>query len=115
MSLRRQFLLQNQWYFSCECRRCQDPTECDTMGNSITCTFCNNEDDSKHFMFPRNPRDQESEWICNRNPSHICPANDVKSLIAEIEAVIEHFEKVYFRLNVLMISHTRHNFLCLIF
>lgn len=94
MSLRRQFLLQSQWFFSCECRRCQDPTECNTMGNAITCTFCNNDDDKKQFMLPRDPRNQESEWICTRNPSHISTANGIKALIAEIEANIKRLEKV---------------------
>ena len=96
MTLRRQFLLQNQWYFSCECRRCQDPTECDTMGNSIICTFCKNDGDAKHFMLPKNPRDQESEWICRDDSSHVSQAKDVKALIAKIEANIEQMEKVCF-------------------
>ena len=95
MTLRRQFLLQNQWYFSCECRRCQDPTECDTMGNSIICTFCKNDGDAKHFMLPKNPRDQESDWICRDNSSHVLKAKDVKALIAEIETNIDQMEKVY--------------------
>ena len=94
MSLRRQFLLQNQWYFSCGCRRCLDPTECDTMGNSIICSICYNDNKTKDVMLPRDPRDQDSEWVCRTDPSHIFPANDVKALIAEIEANIKRLEKV---------------------
>ena len=97
MSLRRQFLLQNQWYFSCQCRRCLDPTECDTMGNSIICSICQDEgNNTKDVILPRDPRDLESEWVCGTDPSHIFPANEVKALIAEIEANIKQLEKVIF-------------------
>ena len=97
MSLRRQFILQSQWYFSCECRRCQDPTECETMGNAIVCSFNHDEDSNNnhpHFMLPKDPRELDSEWICTTNACHVQKSAHTKELVAEIEESIKTLEKV---------------------
>ena len=39
-TLKRQQLLQSLWYFSCDCQRCIDPTECGSMTNALMCTEC---------------------------------------------------------------------------
>ena len=114
MSLRRQFVLQSQWYFSCECRRCQDPTECDTMGNAIVCSFNHEEDDNNnipHFMLPKDPRYLDSEWICTTNVSHVQKAAHTKELVAEIEDSIKLLEKVKYRFvtNIVILSLSANN------
>ena len=96
-SLRRQFLLQNQWYFSCDCRRCIDPTECGTMGNAIKCWLKHEEDDNianEYYLLPQNPRDLDSKWMCNFHPPHVVEPGDIKELIAEAEHSIKVAEKV---------------------
>ena len=96
-SLRRQFLLQSQWYFSCECRRCQDPTECETMGNAIKCCFYHEEESStkkQHFMLPKNPRDFDSDWVCITDITHVVESKYPQDLVAEVEGHIKMAEKV---------------------
>jgi hypothetical protein len=39
-TIRRQQMLQSQWYFSCRCRRCLDPTELGSFVNSVMCPEC---------------------------------------------------------------------------
>lgn len=100
MTLRRQHLLQSQWYFSCECRRCQDPTECGTMGNAITCSLDHGDDEVQHnehdgyFMLPENPRELDSDWICRSKSSHVVKASYAKGLITEVEGRVTLAEKV---------------------
>ena len=49
-TMRRQQLLQNQWYFSCQCKRCLDPYELGSLTNSVMCPLC-----QKGAMVPKNP------------------------------------------------------------
>ena len=49
-TMRRQQLLQNQWYFSCQCKRCLDPYELGSLTNSVMCPIC-----QKGAMVPKNP------------------------------------------------------------
>lgn len=95
-SLRRQFLLQSQWYFSCDCRRCQDATECGTMGNTINCCFNHDEENNtkKHFMLPKNPRDLDSKWTCITDITHVVESKYPKDLVAEVESYIRLAEMV---------------------
>ena len=97
-SLRRQFLLQSQWYFSCDCRRCQDPTECGTMGNAISCSFNHGEkiDKVQHIMLPKNPRYLESDWVCMTDAAHIVDSNYPKQLTLEVEQFTKMAEQVQF-------------------
>ena len=39
-TMRRQQLVQSQWYFTCQCTRCLDPTELGTFNNSALCPEC---------------------------------------------------------------------------
>ena len=97
VSLKRQSLLQTQWYFSCDCRRCVDPTECGTMGNAIKCCFPHEEDDSstnEYYMLPKNPRDLDSEWMCISDPTHIADHKYPKETITEVENSIKAAGKV---------------------
>ena len=97
ISLKRQSLLQSQWYFSCDCRRCLDPTECKTMASAIKCCFKHEEEDgtaNEHYLLPQNPRDIISEWACNIDPTHIVKAKYAKEVIAEAENSIRVASKV---------------------
>ena len=95
MSFKRQHVLQTQWYFSCDCRRCMDPTECETMGNALKCCLCQDEDTFiGGYLLPKNPRDLNSEWTCSIDATHILNTNDVKEIIADVEKSTEMAEKV---------------------
>lgn len=39
-TMRRQQLVQSQWYFTCQCKRCLDPTELGSHTNSAMCPNC---------------------------------------------------------------------------
>ena len=54
-------MLQNHWYFSCQCERCTDKTELGTMINAVRCkSEC-----EKGFLLPENPTDLSSKWKCD--------------------------------------------------
>ena len=93
-TIRRQHLLQSQWHFSCECRRCQDPTECGTMGNAIKCHFEHDDNDDKNYMLPQNPTDLDSDWRCIANPLHTVSAEYAMKIICEVEGCIKSAERV---------------------
>lgn len=56
-SERRQNLEQSK-YFSCDCRRCADPTELGTFISGIKCDKCSG------YLLPQNPLDSKSNWVC---------------------------------------------------
>ena len=93
-TIRRQHLLQSQWYFSCECRRCKDPTECGTMGNAIKCHFEHDDGDDKNYMLPQNPTVLDSDWSCIANPLHTVSAEYPMELICEVDGCIKSAERV---------------------
>lgn len=56
---RRQQMLQNHWYFSCQCARCVDKTELGTMMNAVRCENC------AGYLLPERPTELDSEWKCD--------------------------------------------------
>lgn len=61
----RQSYLMDNFYFSCKCVRCLDPTELGTFMSAIKCTanqLCKN-----GWLTSKNPLDLASDWICNQN------------------------------------------------
>ncbi|KAL6429681.1 hypothetical protein ACFW04_007537 [Cataglyphis niger] len=60
-SSRRQFLKITK-HFSCNCRRCSDPSE---FGSYLGALFCA-KDDCSGYLLPRNPLSLESSWICDK-------------------------------------------------
>jgi len=40
--IQRQKFLSEQWFFNCQCSRCQDPTEFGTLTSSLPCQKCQN-------------------------------------------------------------------------
>lgn len=54
---RRDYLRQTR-YFSCTCRRCEDPTELNTFFSGLVCRRCSN------TVLPINPLDDQAAWAC---------------------------------------------------
>lgn len=76
---RRAYLLDN-FYFSCKCSRCRDPTEIGTYLSSVKCTS----DSCKNgWLISKNPIDPNSNWICNQNLTAGCNASDVNVMLVE--------------------------------
>ena len=63
-TMRRQQLLQSQWYFSCQCQRCLDPHELGSEANSVICNRC-----KIGVMVPLDPTKITSEWVCSLSNS----------------------------------------------
>ena len=81
-TIRRQHLLQSQWYFSCDCRRCSDPTECGSMANALKCQKC-----PPGVVLPENPRRVDSDWKC-LECSHTVDPSQALGVIMGIEKAV---------------------------
>jgi len=57
---KRRRRLRSEWYFNCQCQRCQDPTELGTMVSAVACEVC----ETGHLL-PRNPLDELGDWLCS--------------------------------------------------
>ena len=77
---RRGKLLRN-WYFSCSCARCRDPTELGSHLSSLVCPKC------ELAMTQSDPLDPESPWRCPRH-SFTFSAQHVASLVTDLR---QHF------------------------
>lgn len=55
---RRQILREN-YYFSCKCERCKDPTEFETYFSALKCLSC-----EAGYLLPEDPLDLEAKWVC---------------------------------------------------
>ncbi|CAB4068094.1 SMYD [Lepeophtheirus salmonis] len=53
--------LNNQWFFNCECERCQDPSDMKTMLSSELCSKCK----QKSYLKPINPLNLNTDWQCD--------------------------------------------------
>lgn len=85
-TIRRQQLLQKQWYFACDCKRCTDPTECGSMTNALMCPKCATQNG---IMLPDNPIQIESDWTCQREECrHVLGCSEVLSIVMNIEKEI---------------------------
>ncbi|XP_034834542.1 SET domain-containing protein SmydA-8 [Maniola hyperantus] len=56
--VRREHLLESK-FFSCDCRRCADPTELGTHLSTLKCTKCDN-----GVILSSNPLDNDASWSC---------------------------------------------------
>ena len=77
---RRRKLLRN-WYFSCSCPRCRDPTELGSHLSSLVCPKCD------LAMTQVEPLDPDSPWRCPRH-SFSFSAEHVASLVTDLR---QHF------------------------
>ena len=84
-TIRRQQVLQKQWYFACDCKRCKDPTECGSMTNTLMCPKCS-EESKQGFILPDNPIQIQSSWTCqNEECRHVIRYSEVLSTVMKIE------------------------------
>jgi len=89
-TMRRQQLLQNQWYFSCQCKRCLDPYELGSLTNSVMCPIC-----QKGAMVPKNPTKLISQWRCeNCGDDKLTSPAHVMRLLLKVEADINQSDDV---------------------
>jgi len=58
-TLLRQRKLQKNWFFKCDCLRCQDPTELGSNLSTLQCPKC-----EEGYMTQKDPRDGDSPWVC---------------------------------------------------
>lgn len=90
-TIRRQQLLQSQWYFSCQCRRCVDPYELGSLTNSVMCPLC-----KTGAMVPQEPTKITSLWQCEKcGPDKLTPAPHVMRIILKVESDISHAENLH--------------------
>ena len=75
---RRKKLLHN-WYFSCQCPRCRDPTELGSQLSSLVCPKC------EQVMVQTDPLQPDSPWRCPRH-SFSYSAAHVSSLVTDLRA-----------------------------
>ena len=68
-----------EWYFDCQCIRCQDPTEMETFVSALICEVC--EDD---FLLPTEPLDYMSTWTCG-SCDFFLSATDAEAKVDAIE------------------------------
>ena len=93
-TIRRQQHLQNNWYFSCDCKRCQDPTECGSMTNALKCLHCLAINQDSGYMLPDSPRMIKSAWSCQaKNCGSTLQAQEAISIVMEIEALLNSAEQ----------------------
>lgn len=78
---RREHLKETK-YFSCECKRCADPTELGTYLSALRCMGTENEP-CNGIQLPLNPLDDKTEWACNKCPVRLAPS-DVAYLVNQI-------------------------------
>ena len=83
--LRRQ-TIQDLWFFTCTCRRCQDKTELGTFLSSVKCRKC--KDEKEGFLLPEDVSNLQSGWECGNCGiliSHITMLKLVHTLSTEVK------------------------------
>jgi len=108
--IRRQ-MLQQKWFFNCQCPRCSDPTECGSNMSTLLCleTSCDGS------VVPSNPLDDISNWECMKCGAMKC-LEDVQSLLERAtqqignpphgsESLFDHYEEVLCFLSLIFHPH----------
>ena len=88
-TMRRQQLVQSQWYFTCQCKRCLDPTELGTQANSAMCPNC-----SSGIIVPATPTNLTSHWTCDSCDKETS-ATHVMRILLKVEAEISQAEGLH--------------------
>ena len=71
-------------YFTCECRRCTDPTELGSYLSALKCSKCS----ADNFLLPENPLDLESNWVCSSCPECIS-VNKASEITARVKVLVD--------------------------
>ena len=77
----RQKQLLDSKYFTCQCIRCQDPTE---LGSHFSTMFCQKCPNMEGLMLSTNPTNTFSNWKCN-TCGNIMKVKDVEEIIETLE------------------------------
>jgi len=85
-NFKRRKKIMEQWYFSCLCRRCRDPTECGTNVSALKCAHCLTGD-----VLPVDSLDPDSPWRCVLSSCHgqSLSVQHVESLVDAMEAELD--------------------------
>ncbi|XP_066261852.1 SET domain-containing protein SmydA-8-like [Euwallacea similis] len=62
---RREHLRETK-YFSCKCKRCEDPTEMGTYLSGLRCIGTQEDEACGGIQLPIDPLDDNTEWACNK-------------------------------------------------
>nr|CAI5852284.1 unnamed protein product [Callosobruchus analis] len=95
-SARRDHLKQTK-YFTCKCKRCEDPTEFGTYFSALRCL--GNEENSPcgGIQLPRNPTEDDCIWVCDRCNIQLPDKemmNFVNHLNTEVDRVMSRRPKI---------------------
>jgi len=102
--IRRQ-MLQQKWFFNCQCPRCSDPTECGSNMSTLLCLEVN----CGGSVVPSNPLDNKSNWECLKCGAMTCSDN-VQILLERAaqqigKSLVDNFEKVLGSLSLQLHPH----------
>ncbi|XP_068915824.1 SET domain-containing protein SmydA-8-like [Tenebrio molitor] len=86
---RREHLRETK-YFSCKCKRCQDPTELGSYLSALRC-LGTGPDSCDGFQLPADPTDDKTEWLCNKCDIRL-NNNDVSYLINQIGEEVDQVQ-----------------------
>lgn len=78
-SHKRRKRIRAEWYFDCQCSRCQDPTEMDTMISALVCEVC-----EQDYLLPTEPLNMMSDWVCG-SCDFFLKASDAEAKVDHIE------------------------------
>ncbi|XP_034941953.1 SET domain-containing protein SmydA-8-like [Chelonus insularis] len=79
---RREHLLATK-YFSCRCKRCQDPTELNSHLGTVRCPC------GPGLILPKDPLDLDTKWSCNSCPG-VLTSDEVLQLVDRLGEEVEN-------------------------
>ncbi|XP_040168533.1 SET domain-containing protein SmydA-8 [Anopheles arabiensis] len=82
-TLKRRQHLREEKFFSCNCRRCTDPSELGTNCSALRCTKC-----PRGHILPTDPLNPEAEWHC-RQCSTVMSCEAVILLLEQLSQQLE--------------------------
>jgi hypothetical protein len=111
-AIQRRVSLRDQWFFECQCSRCQDPTENGSFATSVACPECKSDDAKMSLMLPRDHQILDSVWQCEIK-NHVLTSNQVsdiesdyvKKWMLEDQTSIECIENFIRKTDTLSPSH----------
>lgn len=87
---RREHLRETK-YFSCKCKRCEDPTELGTYLSALRCIGTQDDEPCGGIQLPINPLDDNTEWACNKCDVKLS-SPEVNFLINQIGEEVDHVQ-----------------------
>ena len=91
-NVRRRPKIRKNWFFSCTCPRCQDPTEFGTFLSGVLCRTCLGRDGSDGVLLPKDSLDYESDWACGRDGcGTVVAGRTIATLIETMEREMDEY------------------------